>query len=300
MSQQFLPWRLASASVTGTSHERSGAPCQDNHAFSVIGRRASPVLLVAVSDGAGSAPHSAQGSLAAVEAIKAEAEAWFASGRTIDSVGRPVMDDWFKAARQQIASLAEAEGLSTRDCACTLLVALVTLERSVFAQIGDGAIVARWPDGDWRPVFWPQHGPYVNTTHFITDDNAIEQYAFNDLTEVEPEVAVFTDGLEGLVLDNRARSAHQPFFDRMFPPLRSSGSDGADVKLSNFLASYLVMPAVTAKTDDDLTLVLATRCGPQPPRERAVQPPPLPPAFVEPIAPQDDVPAETDNGPPVH
>ena len=74
-------WRIIGASVTGTSHGKTGTPCQDAHAFRCLPN--GTAVLVA-SDGAGSAERSAQGANAAVETAldalaQAVVQAWPAS-----------------------------------------------------------------------------------------------------------------------------------------------------------------------------------------------------------------------------
>jgi hypothetical protein len=71
-------------------------------------------------------------------------------------------------------------------------------------------------------------------------------------------VAVFSDGLERLVLDfGEAKSAHAPFFDSMFKTLEAIPSTG---RLPAFgLQRYLNSPAVNERTDDDNSLILAVR-----------------------------------------
>lgn len=45
-------WRVAAASVRGTTHEKTGQPCQDAHCWEQLPES---VLVAAVADGAGSA-----------------------------------------------------------------------------------------------------------------------------------------------------------------------------------------------------------------------------------------------------
>jgi hypothetical protein len=72
------------------------------------------------------------------------------------------------------------------------------------------------------------------------------------------EVAVFSDGIENLVLHSATRTVHAPFFDAMFPPVRQHPS-GFAADLSLGLEKYLLSPLICDRTDDDKTLVLATR-----------------------------------------
>jgi hypothetical protein len=73
------------------------------------------------------------------------------------------------------------------------------------------------------------------------------------------EVALFTDGIENLVLHRATRSVHEPFFNQMFRAVRESKAVGIDQGLGDALGRYLSSPAVCDRTDDDKTLVLATR-----------------------------------------
>ena len=56
------------------------------------------------------------------------------------------------------------------------------------------------PD-DYGWVFWPQHGEFANQTNFITQDNALEVLEFELEDRCVDEIAIFTDGIERLVLD---------------------------------------------------------------------------------------------------
>ena len=253
------PWLVAQASVAGSSHENSSTVCQDAHSSEIVQSVEGPVLVVAVSDGAGSACCAEIGSRIAVNAICEQATEYFIGGGRLSAVTRSLMSDWFAGVREQIADAA-AHG-AMRDYACTLLVTMVGNEDAAFAQLGDGAMVALTRENGWAWIFWPQHGEYANTTYFVTEDGALDQFEFECRQRQILEVATFTDGLEQLVLDFRLRTPHEPFFHRMFAPLRSTTS-GDCSSLSKHLESYLVSPGVRERTDDDVTLVLARRASP--------------------------------------
>ena len=60
-------WRTAYASVIGTSHTKTGSPCQDAGGCTVVKAvDGAEVLVAAVSDGAGTASRSEAGSALAV------------------------------------------------------------------------------------------------------------------------------------------------------------------------------------------------------------------------------------------
>lgn len=73
------------------------------------------------------------------------------------------------------------------------------------------------------------------------------------------ELAIFSDGIENLVLHKPSRSVHQAFFKSMIEPIRMSETEGIDAALSEALRRYLSSAAICERTDDDKTLVLASR-----------------------------------------
>ena len=93
-------------------------------------------------------------------------------------------------------------------------------------------------------------------TIFLISPNAIETAQFQVLREKLRHFAVFSDGLQMLALKIPEGTPHGPFFAPLF---RFSGEwkeeeDDAKQQLESFLRS----PRVSERTDDDLTLLLAT------------------------------------------
>jgi hypothetical protein len=79
---------------------------------------------------------------------------------------------------------------------------------------------------------------------------------FRSLEQRVDELALFTDGLQPLALHYASRTVHAPFFVPMFDSLRrSTDIDGLESPLKQFLKSKPVID----RTDDDKTLMLATR-----------------------------------------
>jgi hypothetical protein len=140
-----------------------------------------------------------------------------------------------------------------------MLFALVSADVAVFLQIGDGLIVVNDQKSQWSWVFWPERGEFANTTFFVTDAAAADHLHFEHRRGFIEELALLSDGIEPLVLHYASRTVHTPFFERMFGPIRRSEAFGPDVALSQDLEAYLCSPAILQRTDDDKTLVLATR-----------------------------------------
>jgi len=255
-------WRTAFASVIGTSHTKSGSPCQDTGGCRVVtASNGTEVLVAAVSDGAGTAARSEAGSALTVHRFLHDFAEAVGHDPTLASIDVAFVREWIKSINCAIADQASEEGHETRDYACTLLGAIVGTTGSVYVQIGDGAIVVSTEEpGEYSWIFWPQHGEYANTTNFITQERVVESLLFETGSAV-PEIALFTDGIERLVLDLSARTVHSPSFAPIFAWLASTGPDRTDGQ-SPALAAYLASQHVNSRTDDDKTLVMATRVSP--------------------------------------
>jgi hypothetical protein len=256
----YTEWRFASATVIGTSHIKSGTPCQDHYRCRVFRVGADePIIAIAVSDGAGSATRGEDGATITCASLIEQTELFLARNRSVASMTEQDAHEWLDAVRKAIADRASDAENEVRDYACTMLFALVGAETAVFFHIGDGVIVVNDQEAPWSWVFWPERGEFANTTFFVTDAAAAEHLRFEQRHGSIDEIALLSDGIEPLVLHYASRTVHAPFFDRMFEPVRRSKVVGEDLALSEDLEGYLSSPAILERTDDDKTLVLATR-----------------------------------------
>jgi hypothetical protein len=249
-------WKYGFASVAGTSHKKHSLACQDSCRAEVFsGPQGEEVLLAVASDGAGSAAHANLGSVLACDLLVDQVRAHFEAGKSWAQLGADFIHGWI-AKFQGLA--ANWSGDSPREFACTLLAAVVGREHAAYFQIGDGAIVASRGEDEYHCVCWPQQGEYANSTNFLTDDDAADKiYCEFNISGID-EVALFTDGIQNLVLDYRSRSAHAPYFASMFAWLRPRRI-GYSRELSDSLVDYLNSDKINERTDDDKTLILATR-----------------------------------------
>jgi Protein phosphatase 2C len=254
-------WKYGFASVAGTFHLKSSAPCQDASCVEVVvDAGGSQVLLAVASDGAGSAALGQLGSTLACDLFVDEVKSHIEGGNTRALFSNNFIADWVGKFRRTAVGWSGAEGARAQDFACTLLAAVVWRDRAVYFQIGDGAIVESRRDepGRYTVVCWPQQGEYANMTYFLTDADAAEKIVREERSGAIDEVAVFTDGIQRLALDYRARAAHAPFFAPLFAWLRPRPG-GRPRELSDSLAVYLDSEKINSRTDDDKTLILATR-----------------------------------------
>jgi len=249
-------WRHIAQSLQGPSHLDGNIPCQDTHAVQLLGDGQRRTLIACVADGAGSAKHSEIGSSIACQTILEHAARYLESNNLADMQ----MEDalvWCDDVRKRITAQAEERGCTTREFATTLLTAILSPDLSVFFQIGDGAIILG-NDVLYGVVFWPQEGEYANSTNFLTGDQYHEQIEFITTTSRYTKVALLSDGLERLALRFDTQIPHTPFFDPLFRALQSTNDvDGLNTGLRSFLGS----DSIHNRTDDDKTLVLATRCA---------------------------------------
>ncbi len=255
----------------GTSHAASGAPCQDSyHCRLVDGPSRTKVLVAVASDGAGTARCSDVGSQLACNTLGKLAGDFLESGGQVSALDRTTAEGWIERIVATLSDRAADDGNELREYACTLLAVIASDTAAVFLQIGDGAIVVSdGIDDGWSYVFWPQHGEFANTTNFLVSPDALESLGFELTLRSIREFAVFTDGIENLVLHKASRTVHEPFFNSIFRAVRSSPGEGPDAALSMELEKYLSTPAITERTDDDKTLILATRLAAGPARGTA-------------------------------
>ena len=225
-------------------------------------RNGSEVLVSVASDGAGSAKRAEEGSALACSLMIQEMEALVGADADGDirDITKEFLTNWLVTFQREVTLRAEHESLKPRDFACTLMVAVVGEETAVFAQIGDGAMVVQSheePD-EYCYVFWPQKGEYANETYFATDPEANTTIQYNHIPRRIDEVAVLTDGIQNLALHYQSQSAHNPFFRPIFAWLRQAPENYTD-KFTASLAAYLASDKINQATDDDKTLILATR-----------------------------------------
>jgi hypothetical protein len=237
-----------------------GSPCQDRLACTVLINGA---LVAVVSDGAGSAPRAEVGAEVAVEAVVDRLR------QLVEGPGCPellsALQDAARHARDAVLARAEADGEEAASYAATLLALVDTPDGGAALQIGDGVIVVGEEGDGWQWMFWPERGEYANTTRFLTDNDAPDHVRVAALPGSPTDVAIMTDGLQSLALHYASQSVHEPFFQGMFQPLHGSSGFGEVPALSTSLEQFLSSDRVRMRTDDDVSLILATRRSPAPP-----------------------------------
>jgi len=246
-------WKYAGASVIGTSHlSKPDGICQDAHACAYIDDLST--LVCVVSDGAGSATHSDRGARLACDIVVHEIR--HAIPARISE--REFALETLAAVRREIQAASGEADVPVRNYACTLLVAIASPGLLTSWQIGDGAICFRTKsDGDFRYVFWPVKGEYANMTTFVTDAAADSELEFDNAELSVADLALFSDGLERLILDFAVGEVHSAFLQALFPHLRRE-SAGRLESIEKHMEDFLSSERINKRTDDDKTLILAT------------------------------------------
>jgi hypothetical protein len=250
-------WRFAAGQAVGSSHEKLNLPCQDRMQCCVLARE--DALIAVLADGAGTANLAQDGAHIAVSTVSSMAQLGVRAGRRDY---QEILREAATTAHQRLIEAANERSAPVRDLACTLLAVIVAPVGGAALQIGDGAIVIAEHPLSWRWVFWPQKGEYANTTFFLSDANALSQAAIAALPDEVMDVALFSDGLEPLAIHFGSRRAHEPFFRTVFAPVQACKTGGESAEPSQSLSKMLLSPAARAKTDDDASLILATRRPP--------------------------------------
>lgn len=253
-------WRFVAASVIGTSHEKAGGSCQDANDCKIYALPTGEnVLAAAVADGAGSAVCGGEGASKTCHALLGLMNEHLCSGNAVEQITKDTVNSWVTTIQILLEEEAKAVSRERRDFACTILGLIVGESCAACLQIGDGVMVlADSEEHSYGHVFWPDRGEYANTTHFVTEDDAAEHLQFESVKRRMVEAALLTDGLQTIALNYQQQSAHEPFFKGLFAPLRTA-EEGCSRELSESLAAFLSSPRVNEKTDDDKTLVLASR-----------------------------------------
>jgi len=251
-------WKVIRSSEVGTSHIEANQTCQDSCFAGVFqGEDAQDYLVCIVSDGAGSAIKGGEGAELACEMIAKSVEIALSQVELIP-ISELLVQEWIRHTQKNISQTASSLGLTARDYACTLLGAVIGLKQAIFFQIGDGAIVVSNSGCSQGVVFWPDAGIYANMTYFVTDEEALQHLHVSVITASIDEVAIFSDGLQRLALSFENRIPHIPFFEPMFTRLRESSIEECEA-LDSQLSKFLQSTQINERTDDDKTLILATR-----------------------------------------
>lgn len=247
-------WRCAGSSVVGTSHIKRQIPCQDAHDIKEL---QSGELVIAVADGAGSAPLSQEGAKFAVHiAVNFLCQAIPLYKPDTTTQWKTLALQSVELARAYLINHAVESRFPVKDYATTLQIVIVAEPWLVSANVGDGTAVILGTDNAFEMILPPQRGQYANATNFITSNSALSKVTVQVRQKQVVGVAVLTDGLLNLSIEEKSNTPFPKFFQPLFNVVDAATSRRqATAILNNFLQS----DKINRRTDDDKTLVLALR-----------------------------------------
>lgn len=250
-------WKSTASSVTGRSHLDRGESGQDYSRAGSIRIADREFFIGLAADGAGSTTDGGRGAELACETVYGCIIEALRQDGDLSRVTDDQIRDWITTSRTIIAGEADLRGKRLKDFACTLIGTVAGEDHALFFQIGDGAIVIS-AGGDYETVFWPEQGEYANTTFFVSDETYLESLKCLHRTGSPGEIALFTDGLQNLALSFAQKKAHAGFFRPLFEAIRKDPGNEFSV-FSGHLRNFLSRDDVSARSDDDKTLILAVQ-----------------------------------------
>lgn len=281
LSQISDGWSVVAGSVIGNGHIKGNIPCQDNHGHKAIDDKWG---ICVVSDGAGSAKRSHEGSEFTCKKVIEYCSKWLNDKKLQEIKSLPSEEQWADVARkilgkigQELYFKAENENVDMQVFACTCMFVVYTPFGLLTAHIGDGR--GGYFDKDkneWLPLFKPHSGEEANQTIFITN----EWFKARELGGVPlPETHVIagnidafclmSDGMEKSVFDCAIWDEGQQKYvdlncpnakvmDNLVQTLRKKFEDKEDLgKIEESWKNLLIegTPRIKNETDDKTLLV---------------------------------------------
>jgi hypothetical protein len=251
-----MRWKFTNATVTGKAHTARGEPGQDSSRAGTVQISDTDFFIGIAADGAGSTTDGGRGADIACRTLFALITDALRESGDLSLITDDVIRNWITASHEAIVTEAQERGKKLRQYASTVIGAIAGNERAIFFQIGDGAIVTG-SGPEYQTIFWPEQGEYANTTYFITDDDYLGHVKIHH-SETPEEIALFTDGLQNLVLSFAEKKAHTGFFRPLFDALKQNPESGIS-DFSSRMEHFLCRDDISARSDDDKTLILAVR-----------------------------------------
>lgn len=255
-------WITAHASVTGTSHHKSGIPCQDASVIKV--NPTGEWVVIVASDGAGTAKRAEEGSALVVE-IFFNSLLTMTSELASRSPGQWINDlviEKVLETRKLLRAKAGSDDIS--DFNCTLVACLLGPNGGFSIHIGDGAIFGgrnthikggniNFDRNDFF-ISPPENGEYANETYFLTERDWVKHLRITPMPKLD-WVFACTDGGTALAL----ASDKEPKEGFILPVLEKILAEPSLKGRNNHLRNILENPEADKVTGDDKTIVIACR-----------------------------------------
>jgi hypothetical protein len=251
-----IEWKAIGASVVGFSHEVDGSLCQDCHVALSL---PSGWFVGVISDGAGSAPRSADGAKAICEGLVAHITSKLGSGNGLQldiDTARTWVTTGVESVRTNLSEMSSCDSID--DFHATLLGVIAGPKGGMFFHIGDGAgLATKAEDFASFVMSPPENGEYANETYFFTQPDWHEHLRFTPFDGQFNLIALMSDGVTPFALSSGAAGPYLPFFDPLSRFLAGQRSEEGEIAL----AATLAKDAIRRITGDDKTLLWALRIG---------------------------------------
>jgi len=239
---------LFGVSVRGDYHKKNNIDCQDAWEY----KRTRDVIIISVSDGAGSSKKGGIGAKIAVQSAVKIKEKFSDLNCNLQELAKSAA----KRARRTLEKESQEHGISCEEFACTLLVVVIRRDRVSVAHVGDGAVVGEL-NGKLELISEPEKSEYINETTFLTCEDwesalrITEEKEFNSL-------AIFTDGIQRGVLVKQGENyiPFEPFFKVLFSYAEKVKDEK---KASEEIEKLLNSEKFLKLSSDDKTLVVVVQ-----------------------------------------
>lgn len=223
---------------------RRGVTCEDRFASKVCD---DGTVLLAVSDGLGSAKHAATGAEAAASAAVRAGSAVVRAAP--DFPPATLARHMLACARAHVVTLADAMGAAPGELACTLIAIVARPGEAAAAHIGDGAAIVEG-DAGFEVLSGPPVREYINEVEPLTARDWARHVRVSVHDGALRSVSAFTDGCQHAALTARGEVGDR-FIPAIVEHVRATGA-GDDA-----LHAVLSGSKINEHCDDDKTLVVA-------------------------------------------
>jgi len=243
------------AACTGSSHIRSGKPCQD---FSVS-LSAKNAAIIAVADGHGSdeyfrsdrgARFAAEAAVQCIQELLAVNDKAFnkslkrAPDTAFKNLEKKIVDYWRKKVKDDI----EQEEVDKADFVVygtTLLAAAMTKNYWFALQIGDGkCVIIKEDNSVTQPVIWDDRC-FLNRTTSLCDDEAADLFRHYYCETLPLAVFLGSDGIDNSFPVNENESYLANFYMSVYRNFLDEGHEKGELQLREAL------PKISQKGSND-------------------------------------------------
>jgi len=246
-----MTWQATSTSVTGKSHLLKNIPCQDA-VHQHIAENEDDVNVVVLSDGAGSCKYSDLGAQQVTRfMVNYLGEQFHQICNEMDGAKAKVkiVEDLQSFVNQ----FASDMDVPYKELSCTLLFIAICKNNYLAGQIGDGIIGIQKEDVV-EPIFLPENGEYINSTYFVTGNQAAHhlQLLKGKLTNEEGFILMSDGPAESLYERNTKRIS--PAAIQMLEWLNDNPLDIVHKALEDNIRGFIL-----PRTQDDCSIGLMKR-----------------------------------------